>query len=40
VAYASKTDDSANMLLRDDVTLGRYIGPLLSEYAQKNQKKV
>jgi hypothetical protein len=28
------------MLLRDIVTLGRYIGPRLSEYAQKNQKKV
>jgi hypothetical protein len=40
VANASKSDDSANMLLRDVVTLGRYIGPRLSEYAQKNQRKV
>lgn len=40
VADASKSDDSANMLLRDVVTLGRYIGPRLSEYAQKTQKKV
>ncbi len=36
VAHASKCDDSADMLLRDIVTLGRYIGPRLSEYAQKN----
>ena len=40
VANASKSDDSANMLLRDVVTLGRDIGPRLSEYAQKNQRKV
>ncbi len=39
VANASKTNDSANMLLRDVVTLGRYIGPRLSEYAQKNQRR-
>jgi hypothetical protein len=29
-----------NMLLHNIVTLGHYIGPYLSEYAQKNQKKV
>jgi hypothetical protein len=40
VAHASTCDDLANMLLRNIVTLGRYIGPRLSEYAQKNQKKV
>ena len=40
VADASKTEDSANALLHDVVTLSRYIGPRLSEYAQKNQKKV
>jgi len=40
VADASKTEDSANALLRDVITLSRYIGPRLSEYAQKNQKKV
>ncbi len=40
VADASKTEDSANALLRDVVTFSHYIGPRLSEYAQKNQKKV
>ncbi len=40
VAHASKCDDLANMLFRNIVTLGCYIGPRLSEYAQKNQKKV
>jgi hypothetical protein len=40
VADAGKTEDLANALLRDVVTLSRYIGPRLSEYAQKNQKKV
>ena len=40
MAHASTCDDSAKMLLRDIVTLGCYIGPRLSEYAQKNQKKV
>ncbi len=40
MAHASKCDDLADMLLRNIVTLGGYIGPRLSEYAQKNQKKV
>jgi hypothetical protein len=40
VAQASKCNDSVNMLLGDVVTLGRYIGPRLSEYAQKTQKTV
>ena len=40
MADASKTEDSANALLCDVVTLSHYIGPRLSEYAQKNQKKV
>jgi hypothetical protein len=40
VAHASKCNDAVNMLLRDVVTLGCYIGPRLSEYAQKNQKTV
>jgi hypothetical protein len=40
VADASKTEDSANMLLCNVITLGRYISPRLSKYAQKNQKKV
>ncbi len=39
-AASSKNCDSANNLLFDFVSLGRYIGPRLSEYAQTNQDKV
>ena len=39
-AVASKNCDSANNLLFDFVSLGRYIGPRLSEYAQTTQDKV
>ncbi len=35
MAQASKCNNSVNMLLGDVVTLGRYIGPRLSKYAQK-----
>ncbi len=40
MADAGKTEDSANALLHDVVILSHYISPRLSEYAQKNQKKV
>ncbi len=40
VAQASKCNDLVNMLLGDVVTLGRYISPRLSKYAQKTQKTV
>ncbi len=40
MAQASKCNDSVNMLFGDVVTLRRYIGPRLSEYAQKTQKMV
>ena len=39
-AVSSKNCDSANNLLFDFVSLGRYIGPRLSEYAQTTQDKV
>ncbi len=39
-AASSKNCDSANNLLFDFVSLGRYIGPRLSEYAQTTQDKV
>ncbi len=39
-AHASKCNDLVNILLRNVVTLGHYIGPHLSRYAQKNQKMV
>jgi hypothetical protein len=39
-ATASKCKDSVSDLLFDVVTLGRYIGPCLSKYAQTTQDKV
>jgi hypothetical protein len=39
-AASSKNCDSVNNLLFDFVSLGRYIGPCLSEYAQTTQDKV
>ena len=39
-AASSKNCDSVNNLLFDFVSLGRYIGPRLSEYAQTTQDKV
>jgi hypothetical protein len=39
-ATSSKNCDSVNNLLFDFVSLGRYIGPRLSEYAQTTQDKV
>ncbi len=40
MASASKCKGSVSDLLFDDVALGCYIGPCLSEYAQTNQDKV
>ncbi len=39
-AASSRNFDSVNNLLFDFVSLGRYIGPHLSEYAQTTQDKV
>jgi hypothetical protein len=39
MATASKCEDSVSDLLFDVVSLGRYIGPCLSEYAQTTQDK-